>query len=186
MPILTREPDTYPESLLDRPEVGHEENRGWWVAHTRPRQEKVLARRLAAADVANYVPQIEQQYRSPNGRKRVSYAPLFPGYAFVYGTDHDRLRALDTGTVVQMLEVADSEQLTFDLRQIKRLTESGLPLLPEKQLKPGTRVRITSGPFQDFEGLIQECRSINRLVVVVDYLQRGVSVELGDCGIEEL
>ena len=76
--------------------------------------------------------------------------------------------------------------MMFNLGQIKRLTESGLPLLPENRLRPGERVRITSCPFQDFEGLIQECRSGNRLLVVVNYLQRGVSVELGDCEIEKL
>ena len=84
MPILAPEPEIYPENLLDCPDVGHEENRGWWVVHTRPRQEKALARRLAAADIANYVPQVERRYRSPGGRKRVSYAPLFHVYSFVY------------------------------------------------------------------------------------------------------
>ena len=49
MPILAEEPELFPEDLLDRPEVGQEDGKQWWVVHTRPRQEKSLARTLGTA-----------------------------------------------------------------------------------------------------------------------------------------
>ena len=186
MPILAREPDQYPADLLDQAELGEEPQRGWWVVHVRPRQEKALARQLTADGVWHYLPQYESQYKSPGGRKRKSYLPLFPGYVFVYGDDDARLNALKSRQAVQILAVEDHRQLTFDLRQICRLTHSNQPLTPKEQLPPGTEVRITSGPFEGFVGRILRRRTGDQLLVVVNYLQRGVTVELGDCGIEKL
>jgi transcriptional antiterminator RfaH len=184
MPILGPEPQIFPGDLLDRAEVGEEAGRQWWAVHTRPRSEKALARRLALGGVAHYVPQVERRSRSRSGRKRVSFEPLFSGYAFVYGTEEHRIVTLESGAVASLLPVDDGLQLTADLRQIKRLLESGLPFKKEESLAPGTKVRITSGPFETFEGVVVQQRTGDRLLVVVNYLQRGVSIDLGDADME--
>ncbi|MEX0725855.1 MAG: transcription termination/antitermination NusG family protein [Planctomycetaceae bacterium] len=186
MPILAREPELYPDDLLDRPETGREESHRWWVVHTRPRQEKSLARRLTELHIGHYVPQLEQKTRSPKGRMRVSYVPMFTSYGFVYCTPEERLKTLDAPATAHLLEVEDSKQLTFDLRQIRRLSLTGKILTPEDRLEPGTPVRVTSGPFAGFEGRILKRRTGDHLLVMVNYLQRGISVELGDYHLERL
>jgi len=152
--------------------------------HTKPRQEKTLARQLSAIQIPHYVPQHEKKTISKSGRKRVAYVPLFPSYAFVFCTLDEKMQVQDLQSTAQMLEVPDSNQLTFDLAQIKQLTELGQVLTAETRLQPGTKVRITSGPFQNFEGEVVKHRSGDRFLVAVNYLSQGVSVELGDCGIE--
>ncbi len=186
MPILVQEPDLFPSDLLDLPETGCETDRQWWVVHTRSRQEKLLARELSGQGVAHYVPQYENRTQSPSGRRRVSYVPLFPGYAFVYGNDEDRFRTLDCRATSKLLPVGDGERLTYELRQIRQLILSGQSLTPEEYLQPGTKVRIKSGPLRMIEGQIVQRRSGDRLLVAVDYLQKGVSVELGSAEIELL
>lgn len=186
MPILTREPDLFPIDLLDGGQADCDLTRCWWVVHTRPRQEKALARRLHHLAVPHYVPQIELTSRSPAGRRRISYVPLFPGYAFLYVNDEERIRSFNSNAIVRFLEVPDGEQLRFDLQQIKRLTEMGRPLTAETRLPPGSTVRITRGPFENFEGCILDYRAGRRLLVMVNYLQQGVSVELDDDEIEGL
>lgn len=186
MPILSREPDLFPIDLLDRDPADVDVTRSWWVVHTRPRQEKALARRLLRLAIPHYVPQIEQTSRSPAGRRRVSYVPLFPGYAFLFVDDEERVRSFSSNSIVRLLEVPDGEQLRADLQQINRLTEMGRPLMAEPQLPPGSAVRITRGPFENFEGRILDYRAGRRLLVVVNYLQQGVSVELDDDEIEEM
>ena len=53
MPILAAETELYPDGLLDQsPDV----DRPWRVAHTRPRQEKALARELYSAGLPFYLP----------------------------------------------------------------------------------------------------------------------------------
>jgi len=53
MPILAAEIELYPDGLLDEPP---DAGRPWRVAHTKPRQEKALARELLAADIPFYLP----------------------------------------------------------------------------------------------------------------------------------
>lgn len=186
MAILAHEPDLFPSDLLDHAELGRETDRAWWVIHTKPRQEKELARRLRRLDIWWYLPQVSRKYRSPSGRKRESFVPLFPSYVFLYGDAAQRLRILETGCSVHVLHVADGIQLTHDLQQIWRLTQTGAPLTPESLLEPGRAVRVKCGPFRGFEGRVFKRHSSTRLLVIVNYLQQGVSVELDECDVEAM
>ena len=53
--------------------------------YTMARREKKLMRQLIEEKIAFYAPVIERRYRSPNGRLRKSYEPLFANYVFVCG-----------------------------------------------------------------------------------------------------
>lgn len=184
MPILSREPQIFPDHLFEAIDFDTDGARRWHVAHTRPRSEKNLARRLLDAGIWYHLPVQEHQYRTPKGRKCVSYLPLFPSYLFLYGDDEDRTRALMTNNIVHMLEVPDSRQLTFDLHQVQRAVESGATLRPEAKLQPGAQVRVTSGPFANFEGRILKRHSGDVLLIVVHYLQQGITLSLEDCQVE--
>jgi len=186
MPILAPEPQIYPANLLDCPERDRDGDHMWWVAHTRPRCEKALARKLVSRDVAHYVPQTARPSRSRSGRKRTSFEPLFAGYAFVFGTEADRICVLESGAVASLLAVSDGDRLTADLLQIKRLLESGQPYSKETRLDPGAAVRIVSGPFDGFEGVLLKRRAGDCLLVSIEYLQRGVSIEIGECDVERI
>jgi transcriptional antiterminator RfaH len=186
VPILAHEPDVFPDSLLDQAEIGRETDREWCVIHTKPRQEKEFVRRLLRLDIWWYLPQIARKFRSPSGRQRESFVPLFPSYAFVYGDAEQRLKALETGCSVHSLPVSDGVRLTHDLQQIWRLTQSGAPLTTEAHLEPGRVVRVNSGPFRGFEGRVFKRHSAARLLVIVNYLQQGVSVELDECDVEPM
>jgi len=183
MPILGREIDLYPEGLLDQPPSDDAE-RQWLVAHTSSRREKDLARKLLARNLPFFLPQMEQKFRSPNGRRRVAYLPLFPGYVFLRAAPLERDLVLETNCVVKLLLVRDPEELVFDLRQIHKLTHSGAALVRETEFTPGMSVRITAGPFQGFEGQVLKQQSGDRLLVLIHYLQQGVSISLEGCAVE--
>jgi len=186
MPILGKEPDVFPEDLFDQEDLGEEADLQWWVIHTLPRQEKTLARKLRIRGVPHYLPQAERKTKSPSGRHRVSFVPLFAGYVFLYASEQERLRSLDSGCIAKSLPVVDGKRLTQDLRQIQRLLASKVPYTLEPQLQPGMSVRVKSGPFQGFEGEVLKRHSGDRLLVIVNYLQQGISVALDDCQLEKL
>ena len=94
MPILPPEPDCHPVNLLDRIDTGEEV---WWLFYTRSRQEKQLMRRLRDLDIKHYAPQIPQRKRSPAGRVRTTYIPLFNNYVFMCGLEEARYKAVCTG-----------------------------------------------------------------------------------------
>ena len=186
MPILAREPDLHPDDLLDRPALGREETATWWALYCLPRQEKQLMRRLRALDVSFYSPLIGKRFRSPSGRIRTSYIPLFSSYVFIYGDVGQRHTAQATRCISHWLAAPDSAALTDDLRQIRRLVDSGAPLTPEARLGPGTRVRVCSGLFAGLEGVVIRRAKETRLLVAINFLQRGASVLLEDCQLEQL
>lgn len=184
MPILAEEISLYPHDLLDRASRGGDAH--WWVLYTLSRQEKQLMRRLHVFGVPFYSPLVRRKRRSPSGRFRESHVPLFSNYVFVLGGEAERQAALKTNCVATWMAAPDTAALSRDLRQIQRLIDTGAALTPERQLEPGQRVRVRSGAFRGFEGMILRREGETRLLVAVDFLQQGASVLLEDCQLERL
>jgi transcriptional antiterminator RfaH len=176
MPLLPLEPFLYPDTLLA--EAGPLPGPGrWWVLHTRPRAEKALARRFLSREVPFFLPLYKHSRRS-RGRTLTSHVPLFPGYVFLHGDGGERLLALETNLVAQVLPVPDQSQLHADLARVHRLMASDSPLSPQPRLAPGTPVRIISGVFAGMEGTVLRDGRNLRLLVEVRFLHQGVSVEI--------
>jgi transcription antitermination factor NusG len=189
MPILKAEPMVHPANLLDECAAGaaspgrdkdDAEQPRWWVLHTKPRQEKALARELLHGGIPYFLPLYEYRRRRTGGRLFRSYMPLFDGYLFLYAGRAQRLAALGTHRVVHSIGVADQQRLCYDLRQIKRLLDTNAPVTPEQKLAPGDEVVIRSGPLAGLAGVIVASATGQRFVVRVDFIQRGASVVLED------
>ena len=185
MPVLSREADLFPECLFDPAQRAELGERLWWVMHTRPRQEKSLARELYTRQTPFYLPVIPRRWRS-RGRVMTSHVPLFSGYVFVLADGEERVATLGTHRVVRSLEVPDQEGLWGDLRQIEQLLASGAPVTPEDRFQPGTTVEIRRGPLAGLRGTILRGASGRRFVVQVNFIQRGASVLLDDFDLAEL
>jgi transcription antitermination factor NusG len=184
VPILSVEPDRYPLELFDpgASDVWSTTDRAWFVLHTRPRQEKSLARYLRAAGVSYYLPTVPRRCRT-RGRVLTANSPLFPGYLFFYGDGGERLAALESNRVVHSLPVIDQSQLWDDLRQINQMLGTGLPISAESRFAPGTPVEITTGPLAGLCGTVIRTGSGRRFVVRVNFIHQGASVLLEDCAL---
>lgn len=178
MPILKREVDCFPDDLFELPQAAEGP---WWAMYTMARQEKKLMRELVKLKVAFYAPVIERRYKSPNGRLRKSYEPLFGNYVFVCGEEQSRYQAVCTGCISRVIPVEQADELVADLAQIKSLIGREVPLSPEARLEPGQRVRIRNGAFAGYEGVITRRDKEVRLQVYVRFMDQGISVELDDC-----
>ena len=178
MPILKEEPSMYPETLLDAApsEVA---GRRWLAIYTKARQEKSLARELLKYRIPFYLPLVGKT-NIARGRKRTSLIPLFGGYVFLYGSEEERVRMLTTNRISRILTVEDPDQLVFDLRQLRQLIIAHVPLTVESRLGPGERVRVRQGSFAGLEGTVLKRRGETRLLVSINFLQQGASVEIDD------
>jgi transcription antitermination factor NusG len=186
MPILAPEVSLYPADLFDLADAGAEPEARWWALYSLPRQEKQLMRRLHAHHTPFFSPVVPKRTRSSSGRVRVSHVPLFAGYVFLYGTGVQRHTAMTTNCVSRCLDVPDGRGLTGDLRAIHQMIASGEPLTPEARLEAGQVVRIRSGALMGLEGVIIRRANETRLLVAVNFLQRGASVQVDDCQLERL
>lgn len=185
MPILPKQRDMFPDDLLDQDFA--RPNAARWVAfYTLSRREKDLMRKLEASGLPFYAPLVKRRLRSPGGRTRSSFVPLFPGYVFSRVDDEQRRAALATNTIARWIPIVDERMLVEDLRAIKRLVDTEQPLTPESRIEPGQRVRVRSGPLLGLEGTVIKRRGEERLQVAVRFLNQGASIELEDVDLERL
>jgi transcription antitermination factor NusG len=185
MPILPDEPVVYPVDLWTRP-GGPKSGQPWWCLHTKPRQEKSVARDLRERRLTFYLPVVVQESRTPTGRKIRSRVPLFTSYVFFQGDDEQRRSALTTNRLVQTLPVPDPNGLVADLRQIDQMLRSGLPVMPEPIHPVGARVQIASGPLAGMIGIVIRRGQSDRFVAIVQFLGSGASADLRDWQVERV
>ena len=185
MPLLPLEPFVFPDDLLTNPEARIQDSSLWWVLHTKPRTEKCLARHLLRHAVPFFLPLYQRQWRT-RGRAFRSYAPLFPGYVFLYGDNDARLETLQTKLIANCLPVPDQCQLNEDLARVFHLIASGSTLWPEERLLPGSPVEITCGSLAGLHGKVVKKGKRLKFFVEVHLLQRAVSVEVEDWMIRPL
>lgn len=185
MPILANETDLYPANLLDDLAPTDDKSRRWIAAYTKSRQEKALARQLEGMNVPFYLPLVPH-VSIIRGRRLKSLLPLFSSYLFVFANEEERILTLSTQRTTQLLCAHDTAAMTVDLQNIRAMIETGVPLTVESRLEPGRRVRVKSGALQGLEGTIVCRRGCERLLVAVQFLQQGVSIEISDFQVEPL
>jgi len=184
MPILAAETSLFPDDLL-LDFTATSTDRRWWAVYTKSRQEKSLARQLVGMEVPFYLPLIPR-VANIGGRRVKSLVPLFSGYLFMFASDDERLQALGTDRVAQMWSAPRTSELTCDLQAVQALIESGVPLTTEGQLAAGQRVRVKNGALEGLEGVVLSRRGEDRLLVSVQFLQQGVSIQIKDYLLEPI
>jgi len=176
---LAPERDLFPDGLFG-PDFPRELAPGgpggrWWLAHTKPRQEKALARHLSARRFPFYLPC--RSYRRKSGRRILtSTLPIFPGYLFVWVTEAERLATLAAAALARLAAVPDQGRLWDDLAGVRRVLDLGLPVTPVDRLPPGTRVAVRTGPLAGATGVVVREASRRTFVIRVDLIGRGLAV----------
>jgi transcriptional antiterminator RfaH len=184
MPTLAAEANVYPENLF-KDDFDAKQERCWWAIYTKARQEKALARQLLAYEIPFYLPLVPNE-NLIRGQKVFSYLPLFAGYVFLFGSDDERVKSLTTNRISRILPVQDQDRLHRDLSNVDRLIACDAPLTVERRLASGRRVRIKSGLMKGVEGTVVSRRGRTRLLVSVNFLQQGASVEIDDFQLEPI
>jgi transcriptional antiterminator RfaH len=151
----------------------------WWVAHTRPRTEKALAKDLFEMGLAWYLPLRRRQTRSRRtGRKSRSILPVFSGYLFFNATEDERYRVLRTNRIAQVLAAPNQERLVIELRQIHRVLAANLDYKLHTEIRVGQWARVISGALRGTEGIVVTRLSGARLVLNVGMLGQSISVSV--------
>jgi transcription antitermination factor NusG len=176
MPLLPAEPFHYPANLFLDADAKDD---NWWVLHTRPRAEKSIARSLLASGCSFFLP-VYEQTRKVKNRVQTSHLPLFSGYLFLRGSDETRGVALETNQVANCLPVVDGILLRSELEAVYRVMTCRSPFGPEETVARGTPVRIVHGPLAGVVGKVLRRGKQLTIVVEIQMLQRGVSVEIED------
>jgi len=149
----------------------------WWVAHTKSRNEKALAKDLIQKDISYFLP-MGWRVRRQRGRTIRSLLPLFSGYLFFCGKENQRIEVLRTNRVANLLTVKDQRRLLEELLQIEQALRTGATLTPHRYIKAGQYCRVIGGPLADLQGIVVKTRGTTRLLLQIDMLGQATGVEI--------
>lgn len=153
-------------------------------AHPR-RNEKAVGTALAKHEIEFYLPLVRAE-RTYGRRRITAEIPLFPGYLFLCGGARECEAAWKTNRVANILHVAHQDQLRWELQQVYRVVESGVPVDLYPALRPGRRCRITAGSLRGIEGVVLRRRNVSRVYVAATFVGRSAVIEVDSASVEAI
>ncbi len=165
----------------------------WYVVHAYSGYEKrvmqTLAERIKQSGLEDKFGEIlvptEEVVEMRDGKKRKSDRKFFPGYVLVQMAMEDdtwhlvkdapRVLGFIGGTSDKPAPISDAEANAV----LQRVEEGVDQPKPKVLVEPGEVVRVTDGPFADFNGVVEEVNyEKSRLHVSVLIFGRSTPVEL--------
>jgi len=149
----------------------------WYVIHCKPRCEKKLAEFAKKYDICYYLP-LQESVRHYKYRKIVFTKPLFPSYVFIKCNFSQKDFLYHSGCVVRILDVPDQQEFLDDLEQIYKGKQKGADFKPSQYLANGQKVKIVKGPFTGLTGVVKKHEVVKEVILQVNMLKQGVSVQV--------
>jgi transcription elongation factor/antiterminator RfaH len=166
-------PDVGPRALAG--------NERWFLAHTLPKSEWKAELHLGAQGFRTFQPQIRKTIRHARQLKTVR-APLFPRYLFVIlDLERDRwLSVRSTVGVSSLFSSRDGRPVPVPIGIVESLIERSEDTLTrlDDNLVKGQQVRILTGPFADFVGMLDRLNEAGRVRVLLQMMGTAVPVTL--------
>ena len=151
----------------------------WFALRVKPRHEKSVSLALVNRGYLTYLPCYTAS-RCWSDRTKQVRLPLFPCYLFCRMRIEDRLPVLMVPSVRSIVgfggKLCAVEEA--EIRDVRRIEESGLPAMPWPFVQLGERVELAAGPLSGLRGVIEQFKGVGRLIVSVELLKRSVAVEV--------
>ena len=181
----------------------------WYVVRSVSGQEKkaknYLETELTRHNLTEYVPQvlipIEKVFEMRNGKKRVRERNLYPGYIIIHAElGHGEVDHIITSTpgIIGFLgdkdkkDAANNKPVPLHITEVNRILgivdaqEEQTSAVLDKPYVVGEVVKVVDGPFNGFEGTVNEIfEERKKLNVVVKIFGRSQPVELSYTQVEK-
>ena len=168
-------------------------NKSWYVVHAFSGYEKQVMRalleRIELSGLQDRFGEIlvpsEDVVEMKAGKKRRSERKFFPGYVLVEMILDDQTWHLvkETPRVMGFIGGKADKPAPISAAEasaiLQRVQVGSEQITPKTMYEPGELVRVTDGPFNDFNGVVEEVNyEKNRLHVAVTIFGRSTPVEL--------
>lgn len=175
-----------------------QQGKRWYVLHTYSGYEENVARnlkqRIESMDmedkIFNVLIPTENRIKIKNGKRRIVTEKIFPGYVLVemIVTDDSWYVVRNTPNVTGFVGSGTTPTPISD-QEVKTLLERMGVAEPKYKIdvETGSPVRITDGPFKDFEGKVSEVdEGRGKVKVLVSMFGRETPVELDFLQVKKL
>jgi transcription antitermination factor NusG len=159
----------------------------WYAIWTRSRHEQVVRRQLDEKGFETFLPTVTRVSRWKDRKKSIDW-PLFPGYCFARFDSQDRLRVLNSTGAVSIVGFSgeDAPIPEQEIEDIRRLLATHLPYDPCPLLKEGMMVEVVGGPLKGVSGRLVRKGMHDRLILAVNLIGQGVSVDIDAADVRAL
>src|SRR5918993_2255948 len=159
----------------------------WFALWTRSRHERAVFDQLTDRGIEAFLPTTPRRSRWKDRTKKVDW-PLFPGYCFARFAPASRLPVLKCAGVVSVVSFDGELAPVPDeaIEGIRTLVNSALPCDPCPLLNPGMKVEMVHGPLKGLTGYLERKGAHARLVLSLDLIGRGVSVQVDAADVRAL
>ncbi len=141
----------------------------WYALSTKPRQEDLADLSLRRLGVETFYPQLQED-RVIRRKRQTTVAPLFPGYLFARFDVEAQYRAVNFAQGVRRLVTFGADPATVAevvIESIRSRLEGGYIRIRPVPLQRGQRVRISQGPLQGLEAVLDREMSGSERVIVL-------------------
>lgn len=151
----------------------------WYVLYTKPRHEFKAALQLEEGNIQYYLPTVTRLKQWSDRKKKVTEPILF-GYIFIYGTEKDRLLALEKESLIRSIFFEGKPAIVpeWQIDNLKKLLEGNPEIIVSEGIEVGTQVIITTGPFEGVQGVVTYSQNERTLAVSIEALHRSIIVTL--------
>jgi transcription antitermination factor NusG len=161
--------------------------RKWYAVLTLPKHEKSVVRHLEVRNVESFLPMYEEVRLWKNRQRMKVTLPLFPSYLFVRVCDRERVKALQSPGVLQIVGNR-REPLPLPDAEIEFLRSGlrGKRIQPFRELLLGQKVRIRSGVMQGVQGTLVRKSNALRFVLTLELINQHAAIEVDAEDLEPL
>lgn len=172
--------------------------KNWFAVHTYAGHENkvktTIERRAESMNLKDKIFRIliptEPELRTRGGKKREVQRKIFPGYILIEMVlDDSTWHLVKSTTGVTGFVSSGSKPVPLQEKEIQNILQAveGPPQKPRVQWEAGQVIRVTSGPFTDFNGTIQEVNvPREKLKVLISIFGRDTPVELDFTQVERI
>jgi transcriptional antiterminator NusG len=168
------------ETRVHQPrDVGAPADAAWYAIWTRSRHEQIVREQLVRKGFDAFLPTITRWSRWKDRKKQIDW-PLFPGYCFVRIAPDERLSVVKCTGVVSIISFNGEMAAIPDheINGIRQLVETELQFDPCPLIREGMLVEVVHGPLRGVVGRLVRKGAHARLILSVELIGQGVSVEV--------
>jgi transcription antitermination factor NusG len=151
----------------------------WYVAYTFPHAEKKVQANLEKIGIHAYLP-LHQVIRNWSDRRKKLLVPLFPNYIFVHTSSRQRHESFMVKEIIRYVSF-DGRPATVRaavINSLQNILKEKPEINIEEFVRAGSHVKIIKGPFLGTEGFLIRRNGNTRLLVQIDVLKQGISVNI--------
>ena len=133
----------------------------WVAVYTKSRHEQIVVNELNKKNIEAYCPMFKER-RQWSDRKKWVHFPLFHSYEFANIEFQGKISIIHDETI----------------ENIKNILHGGFKIEQADFFFKGDQVIVAGGPLKGLEGIVQDIKGKNKLIIKIEAIKQAFSIEI--------